>query len=132
MPSNNTSVQTPLSKNPIFTHIERAPYELGHLLRALPPDFSSISAATAEDLMAAKAAQQHARNASHTVMCGLEAIGKMMFVAATNDDFDLEPNCISSLGCLIQHLAVEAQFLQETASDLDYAITHRINAKGAK
>jgi hypothetical protein len=124
MPS-TTQTQTP-PNNPHFNHIERAPYELGHLLQQLPADFSSLSAVEPDVLLIAEAAISHATNANSTVMHGIEALGQMLFLAGTNTDFDLERSSISDLGCLLKHLAVEAQFLQETESNLSYAVSeHR-------
>lgn len=117
---------TTQSQNPHFNHIDRAPYELGHLLQQLPADFSSLSAVEPDVLLIAEAARDHASNANSTIMHGLEAIGQMMFAAGANTDFDIEHRTISDLGCLLQHLAVHAQFLQEAESNLSYAVSeHR-------
>lgn len=120
-----------------FNYIDRAPYKLGHLLQQLPADFSSVSAVEPDVLLIAEAARNHARNANSTIMHGLEAIGKIMFVAGANTDNEMERSTISDLGCLLQHLAVEAQFLQETEHNLSYAVSehHKRSVapkKGAK
>jgi len=124
MPGTNT----PSSSNSYFKDIDRAPYELGCLLQQLPADFSSIMPIPSEVLLKVTAAANHAQNAHDTLMSGLEALGKTLFVAASNEQLDALT--VSDLGCLIQHLAVEAQFLQETQSHLRYA-SGRHNRGGA-
>lgn len=118
----STSTNTSPASNPHFGHIDRAPYELGHLLQELPDYFSTFTPMTPEVLLKATAAAGHAHNANDTLMHGLEALGKMMFVAGANEQHELGVGTLSDLGCLIQHIAVEAQFLQETASCMDYAV----------
>ena len=116
MPCTNT----PPSSNPYFKNINRAPYELGCLLQQLPDDFSTAKPKTPEVLLKVAAAANHARNANDTLMSGLEALGKTLFVAASHEQLD--DLTVSDLGCLIQHLAVEAQFLQEIHSHLGEAM----------
>jgi hypothetical protein len=119
MPSTNTSP----SPNPYFKNTDRAPYELGCLLQQLPEDFSTIVPITPDVLLKVTAEADHARNANNTLMSGLEALGKTMFVAASHEQLD--DLTVSDLGCLIQHLAVEAQFLQETQLHLnDVVLRH--------
>ena len=116
----------PTSSNPHFNHIDRAPYELGHLLKQLPANFSSASAVEPDVLLIAEAAISHASNANNTVMHGIEVLGQMMFLVGTNTDYDMERGTLSDLGYLLQHLAVEAQFLQETEGSLSETVSeHR-------
>lgn len=112
MPSKLTPVRTP-ALNPHFKHVSRAPYELGYLLRKLPSDFGG-SEADPDTLAVAEAAAWHARNGNEILMHGLEAIGEVLFVAASNQNQEADPSNIAAIGSLIQHIAVEAQFLQET------------------
>lgn len=112
----------PLAENPHFDNIERAPYELGRLLKNMPADFSSFSSASHETLLMAAAAAQHASNANDALLRGLGALGKAMCVAGNSDDFELENRDISGLGELIQHLAIEMEFLRGTADDFEFAI----------
>lgn len=112
----------PLSQNPHFAHIDHAPYELGLLLQALPPNFSAYFPATPDARLIAEAAAQHAGNANDTIMAGLEALGCMLFSAGLNEDSPVEGGQLASIGCLIRHLAVEAQFLQLTEGNLRDAL----------
>ena len=116
MPSTNTSP----ASNPHFGNIDRAPYEFGYLLRRLPADFFPGIPLEPEVLLRASAAADHAYNANCTLMIGLEALGKLMFVASSNQQLDADT--VSDIGCLIQHIAIEAQFLQETENALRSAI----------
>lgn len=93
--------------NPHFACIERAPYELGHLLKKLPVNFSRFNPITSDDRLIAEAARNHAMNANATLMSGLEALGQFMFVAGANNDNEVEPQQLVNLGCLITHIAVE-------------------------
>jgi len=124
MPGTNTSP----SSNPYFKNTDRAPYELGCLLQQLPEDFSTVMPISPDVLLKVKAAADHAQNANDTLMSGLEALGKTMFVAASHEQLD--DLTVSDLGCLIQHIAVEAQFLQETQLHLNDAV-HRHNGGDA-
>ena len=98
----SNSTDTYPESNPYFNRIERAPYELGQLLLQLPDYFSAFAPMEPDVLLKASAAADHARNANDTLMHGLEAL--------------------AVLGCLIQHIAVEAQFLQETERSTKFAV----------
>jgi hypothetical protein len=117
----NDSTQS--NKNPHFNNIDRAPDELGWLLQSLPSEFSSLKPASDETIQIAKAAVSHAENSLNTVLCGLEGIGQALFVAFANEECEIDTSNLRSLGCLVQHLAVEAQFFQETANNLGFTIT---------
>ena len=108
--------------NPYFNRIERAPYELGQLLLQLPDYFSAFAPMEPDVLLKASAAADHARNAIDTLMHGLEALGRIMFVATVNQHHVLDVETLADLGCLIQHIAVEAQFLQETERSMKFAV----------
>lgn len=122
MPSKNTTAQFPVQKNPHLSHLDRAPYELGHLLSQIPSTASDLTAAPLDTIQKAEAALTHAQNANTAVMCGLEALGKLVFIAGACDDHTLDRNSLADLGALISHLAVEGQFLQETQSNLRFAL----------
>lgn len=124
MPSTNTSP----ASNPHFGHIDRAPYEFGYLLQRIPAYFPDSTPMEPDVLLRASAAADHAYNANYTLMSGLEALGKMMFVASSNERLDA--TTVSDLGCLIQHIAVEAQFLQETENALRCAIRQQNGNEG--
>ncbi|MET3130286.1 hypothetical protein AAKU55_000539 [Oxalobacteraceae bacterium GrIS 1.11] len=108
--------------NPHLKNIGRSPYELGNLLRLLPSDFSAHSAATPEHILIADAALYHAGNSNSTLMRGLEGLGHLMYVAGDNKDHEIDSTAIANLGELLQHLAVEAQFMQETRNNLAGAL----------
>ncbi len=117
---------TPAPPNPYYLNPERAPYELGNLLLQLPEKFSPFTPQRADVLLKASAAASHAHNANHVLLHGLEAIGKTLFVAGTNESWELGPETLAHLGFLIQHLAVEAQFLQETEQQLSYVVSSQM------
>jgi len=117
--------------NPHFNRIDRAPYELGYLLQKLPDDTFCLSAVGSntlrkpnainpDALLIVKAACKHAVNANETVMRGIESLGEMLFLISGNTEYDVSAEAISGMGCLLQHLAVEAQFLQETSAALGF------------
>jgi hypothetical protein len=84
-----------------------------------------LSTADADTRQIAKAAANHARNAHDTVIFGLEAIGKLIFIASANNDHKLDRGSMADLGALITHLAVEAQTMQQTDADLRFALNER-------
>ncbi|MGK5044934.1 hypothetical protein ACQ4WP_03405 [Janthinobacterium sp. GB4P2] len=106
------------ASNPHFNNIDRAPCELGGLLRVLPAHFSVDHVMSTDERQQAEAAIQHAGNASYVLLAGLESIGKILFSAATNEDWPVKAGTLSDLAALINHIAVEAQAVQETRADL--------------
>lgn len=113
-----------IHENPYLKNIESAPYELGKLLQQLPEHFSSRSehTPTADIQLIAAAAARHAENANVAVMGGLDAIGKMLFIASQSEDWQIGPVHMANIGCLISHLSIEAQFLKETQDDLEFTL----------
>jgi hypothetical protein len=101
------------AQNSKFKNIDRAPYEIGHLLQALPPSFSIYKEQTDDVHEIADAIERHAYNTKGTVLSGLEAIGTVLFSAGTNDNCDIDQQSIANLGCLVRHLSVELQYLIE-------------------
>jgi len=101
-----------MNTNSYFSHPERAPYQLGHLLKLMPADFSMRNPPTPEDRLIVEAAREHAINANETLMNGLEALGHIISYAGDNENCNGDQ--FVSLGALITHIAVESQFLQET------------------
>jgi hypothetical protein len=107
--------------NPHFQRIERAPYELGHLLQKMPESFSAVKPETSEDCLIAAAAAQHASNANQTVMNGLEALGQILFVASNNEQNEIEPQLLGSvnnqsLGAIAQASWTNAMKLRASLS----------------
>lgn len=109
-------------KNSHFHNIERAPYELVVLVRHLPSNLSKLSSANNETRKIADAAAKHASNANDTVLFGLEAIGKLIFIAGANNDHELDRGDLANLGALITHLSVEAQSYRLTEGNLCHAL----------
>jgi hypothetical protein len=107
-----------LDVNPHFARIQRAPYEIGHLLKKLPVNFSAYEPLAPDDRLIAEAAQQHAGNANDSLMRGLEALGEVVSMAGGNQDGEISQVLLMHLGELIAHQSVEAQFMQE----LDWSI----------
>lgn len=100
-------------KNSHFKNVDRAPYEIGHLLQSLPPDFAHYKEQPAEVHGVAEAIERHAYNAKGTILSGLEAIGSVMFAAGTNENCGVDKQSIADIGLLLRHLAVELQYLIE-------------------
>jgi len=124
--------RSPLSRTDFCVHpqkINRAPYELSYLLNQLPTDLSSTSL-TKQDLVIAGAARNLAMSANHSLMSGLEALGKVMSVAGGNADDEIDSSTVADLGSLVRHMAAEARFLQETESYLNGAIDAQIKRMG--
>ena len=108
--------------NPHIKNISRAPYELGYLLKNMPAGFSRYEPMTPESRLVADAVQNHADNASNTLLHGIEAIGQMLMTAALNEGGEISSMHLVHLGGLIEHLAVEAQFMQEIYEDARAAL----------
>lgn len=117
------------TENPHLKQIERAPYELGYLLQSVPADFSPFKPQTPETYLMAEAVVTHASNANEALLSGLEALGGILFVVSANNDFGVEKHQLANLGCLIKHLAVEAQFMQETIWSYEHSLRERVSAK---
>lgn len=105
-----------------FTSASRAPYELAGLLKTMPTDMPSGRALTADEKSMALAAARHAANYSAAIVGGLESIGHLMVSAATNADFPVKQDTISSLGGLIYNLAVQLEFLQEHVAEIGFVL----------
>lgn len=110
--------------NPFFKSVDRAPYQLNHLLRQLPRDFSQFVPVGDEDRLIADAAHRHASNAADTIMSGLEALGHILSVAAVSKDHDVESRHLIGIGELVSHLAVQLQVLDE----IEFTITDALAA----
>jgi hypothetical protein len=87
----------------------------------LPAGFSSRSKPTPDQCLIAAAIEDHASNASETLLDGLEALGHLMSVAGANGDRELSSHHLMMLGGLVAHIAVEAQYLQETQWEMRVA-----------
>ena len=111
------------SRNPHLTRLDRSAFELGRLLKSLPENSSDLARASKDVRLKAEAAAQHARNATGTILDGLEAIGNLT-MRATADSGAGQPEAheIRDIAALITHLAVEAQFMRRVEDDLKEAL----------
>lgn len=99
------------------TNVERAPYELGRLLRSLPDslDLPTVEI-TDEQHKKLIAADCHAAEYSGTLLNGLESLGRVMYSASLNQRQTLETSDVAQVGLLVTELAVQLQFLDEFRS----------------
>ena len=94
--------------NPYLKHRNRAPYEIGVLLRKL--ERCAHDQKNNDEI--AEAIIQHSYSAHLTILHGLEAIGCLLYHAACNNEVGhIAPEVLNDIGLLIRHLAVETQFL---------------------
>lgn len=100
-------------------------YNLFHLLRDIPNQLGTSVPVTPDLANMAEAARQMAENGSSTILHGLESLGTLLFMAVNNRDYELRKMDISNLGGLINHLAVEAQFMSETQSGFAFILHER-------
>lgn len=101
--------------NPHFKLVERAPHELANLLENLPPRRVGTKL-SGDELLMLNAAIDHAANYNNALLDGIEAIGQLLFSAATNERAPLERSTAASLGTLLSALAVQSQYLQDFTS----------------
>lgn len=116
--------------NPHFHHIERAPYELGCLLRRLPP-YLSAPALTDEQRDMAAAAADHASNYSTSLLAGLESLGRIMWCAALNDQQQVEHGDFADVGQMVAALAIQLQYLNFFHGEVEQHV-HRGAQKGTE
>ena len=110
--------------NPHFNLIERAPYELAHLLENLPPQHAHDKLSSDERLML-DAAASHAANYGETLLDGIEAIGHLLFSAATNEGFPLSQGTAAHIGTLLSALAVQAQYLKAFSAGAESTLSRQ-------
>ncbi|MDQ1924696.1 hypothetical protein [Massilia pseudoviolaceinigra] len=113
--------------NPHFHRIERAPYELGCLLRRLPR-YLSDPALTDEQRELAAAAGHHASNYSASLLAGLESLGRVIWSAALNEEQQVERRDFADVGQMVATLATQLQYLNYLHGEVELHI-HR--EKGA-
>lgn len=112
--------------NPHFDieKIERAPYELARLLQDLAPKHEA-SKLTKDQRQIVHAAADHAANYNTAVLGGIEAIGQLLFAAATNDKGPVEQRVVADIGALLSALAVQSQFLGEFMAAADSTLARQ-------
>lgn len=108
-----------MNDNPEFQNAERAPYELLQLVAKLGVTEVGVPLSD-EQRHLAEAIETHAHNATDVILSGIEAIGMALACAAVNPNWQLSSTNVNNLGMLIAHLAVEAQALHDTTSDIRY------------
>lgn len=108
--------------NPYYVNPDRAAYELGHLLQQLPVDFGLSPAVELRHVQMAAAVESHAHVAGNTLLSGIEAIGQLMEIAGAHAEEALPRHTVFSLGGLLQHLAVEGQYLRGIGDSMAYAV----------
>jgi hypothetical protein len=111
-----------VTENPHFKNVDRAPYELGYLLKNLPEGFSQYEPLTPDTRLIAEAACHHADNANGTLMSGIATIGDLLVTAALNEEGEISSRYLASLGALITHLAAEAEFMQDIHDTMQAAL----------
>lgn len=97
---------------PIFQHPERAPYELGCLLRHLPRHLhgASLDAVQLEQI---EAADKHAANTTTTLLSGLQSLGRVLWSASVNEDFPADIGDCGRVGALVSEIALQIEFLND-------------------
>jgi hypothetical protein len=108
-----------LQRERFFKHCERAPYEIAHLLRQLPPDTSRLTPQTEETRAIAYAVHRHACNGLDNALCSIEVLGKLLVKIGCNaQDNTLDAGQTVDVGALFQSLAVQAQMYYELSYDM--------------
>ena len=97
---------------PIFQRLERAPYELGRLLRSLPRHLHGASL-DAEQLEQIDAANKHAQNSTLILLDGLQSLGRVMWAAGVNEDFPAYVGDCARVGMLVTEIALQLEFLTD-------------------
>lgn len=97
---------------PIFQRAERAPYELGRLLRSLPRHLHGESL-NAEQLEQIQAADKHAWNSSLVLVDGLQSLGRVMWAAGVNEQFPPDVGDCARVGMLVTEIALQLKFLND-------------------
>lgn len=118
-----------MSTSTSFQRPERAPYELGFLLRTLPRHLS-VAELTAEKIDQVDAASQHADIVVGTLLDGLESMGRLMWSASCNEENPVDAEDLGNLGQLVSSLAVQLQFLNDFRSDANEYM-RRVAQQGA-
>lgn len=99
------------------SNVERAPYELARLLRALPDSLDlPATAITDEQRKQLTAADCHAAEYTNTLLNGIESMGRVIYSASLNTRQTLELRDVAQVGLLVTELAVQLQFLDDFRS----------------
>jgi hypothetical protein len=117
--------------NPYLEYPERAPYELGTLLRTLPIDLDADGCKTEDEALRLAAADRHALNHQSTLLHGLEAMGRLMSNAGVCEYRPVSQLDVSQLGELVSHLALQLQFIEDFRSNIADTLL-KIEQKGGR
>jgi hypothetical protein len=107
-----TSPQDRPIHNPYLNDPDRPIYVVCYLMQQLPADITNAGPLTQGQSLMAEAVAYFADVTHETVLGGLAEIGKLMSDVTSN-----YADSMPHLGRLIQHLSVEAQFMQEAAAN---------------
>lgn len=113
--------------NNVFKFPERASYELGHLLRALPQHLAG-SDLTEHQQLEIEAADLHALNASGILLHGLQSLGRVMWSASVNEKFPVDAEDYGKVCLLVTEVALQLQFLDEFRQSV---MQHELRAANA-
>ena len=118
----STTIASELRTSMFNTRAGFASQRLNVLLAELPADFSARLLMTDGEIQSATKAANEAASLNDSIMTGLQAIGIVLSVAGSNDTAAVQSCDLAAIGGLIQHLAIEAQFLQETEAELRHVV----------
>ncbi|KAF3996068.1 hypothetical protein [Glaciimonas immobilis] len=102
--------------NPHFRGVDRAPYEIGYLLKSIDDAVSPYAPITDDQAQKAEAIAKHVDNVHGVIFRGLEAIGEVLSIAACNAESMVNGSTVSAIGEIIRHLSVEAQMMRDMGS----------------
>lgn len=115
---------------PEFQNISRPAYELPTLLARL--GVTPVGRALTDDQRhLAQAIARHASNATETILDGIESVCHLLMSVALADQVELNRTHVANVGFLLTHLAVEAQAMRDTESDMRCMLTHVEPGQGA-
>lgn len=95
-----------------FRFPDRATYELGYLLRALPRHLHGESL-TEQQLADVGAAELHAMNSTNTLVRGLQGLGHVIWSACNREEMNIDHGHVGQVGLLVSEIALQLQFLDE-------------------
>ena len=104
-------------QNPYLDEPDRPIIAIFRLMWQLPDDITNAGELTPDQAQMALAVASYAHETKITLIRGLAEIGKLMHEAGPESG-----DSLPHFGRLIQHLAVEAEFMQDTAFDYRDAV----------
>lgn len=98
--------------NSMFQNRERASFEFGRLLRALPENLYDASL-DSKQMETIEAADLHATNSRVVLLDGLQSLGRVLWSAGVNETFPPDVGDCARVGVLITEIALQIEFLNE-------------------